>query len=332
MNQDRPQINQITGLAQQAMSLLAALSAALLMLSGCGSGQDRPKLVPLRIFYGSGFAPIIDALRAEVERDLHLHILGEPSGSQAACRKVTDLQRDCDLLILSDSELVASHLAGVCSWRLDFATDEVVLGISPRAPAPSEAETDWTRVLLRPDVRLGRVNENLAPIGYRTLMVWQLRETQGMPGLADRLRNKCTVVVDDVSTLAALLKAADLDYAFIHRSTAVAWDIRHVELDRRINLGDPNVDYSAAVVTYERLKAGAKELVTVHGGPVCWTLTFPDRNQNPQPALAFMRFLLTQKCDVLERHGLRPLRPPLFYGPADRFPGDDWAHHAGSLK
>ncbi|HOX05440.1 MAG TPA: substrate-binding domain-containing protein [Planctomycetota bacterium] len=306
------------------------LAAAVLLLAGCGSEAPPAKV---RLFHAAGFTPVLDALRADAgARNFELE--AEGSGSQMACRKITELGRRCDLVVLADRELVAEMLGGVCSWRLDFATDEMVLAVGARAPNSELAERDWPAALLADGVRLGRADENLAPVGYRTLLVWKLREAHGGPaGLADRLRARCTKVLDDVGRLIPLLQNGEIDYAFVYRSTCIAQGVRFIALDKAVNLGSADVDYSGAQVTFEKLRAGAKETVTVRGEPICWTLTIPDGATGAQAAGRFASWLLAEKADVLKRNGLRPLSPALLYGPAEKAgPFGSLARRAGDLK
>ena len=252
-----------------------------------------------------------DAARTE----LGIRLLTEPSGSQVACRKLTELKRDCDLIMVADNSLVAELLGERCSWRLDFARDEVVLGVGVRAPWASEAEEDWVSVLRKPEVRLGRVDENQGPIGYRAVFVWQLQEQLGSPGLYDALMKKCEKVVDHVTRLTPLLKTGEIDYAFVYRSICVAHDIRFIELDRRINLGTEEVDYSRATIALR--KAGGGNL-TVKGGPIMWALSIPDRGADAKTAREFIAWSLA-RGDALRRHGFRPLDTPRYFGPAEGF-------------
>lgn len=308
----------------RALLLLAALAA------GCGCEGDQARR--LRLFHASGLTPVVEALREPVRRELGIEILAEASGSQTACRKLTELGRECDLLMLADRALVRTLLAGAASWRLDFATDEVVLAVGARAPDPDLAERDPFAVLDKEGVRLGRVSEHTGPIGYRTLLVWKLQEARGVKGLFDRLLAKRGPIVDHVSQLAPLLKTGEIDYAFLYRSTALAHDIRHVRLDEAVNLGSPDRDYSGAAVQYRRHRTGGEESLTVAGEPVVWTLTVPDRGADAGLSAAFVRHFLAQRA-VLERHGFRPLARPLFHGPAGAHaPFADVAGRAGDLE
>ena len=304
--------------------------ALLACLIGCGK---EPDVHPLRVFHAAGLTPVLEAVREDCRADLGIELLAEGSGSQVACRKVSELGRECDLVMVADAGLIGQLLANDCSWRLDFASDEVVLGVGIRAPNADLAERDWPAALLEPGVRLGRVDENQGPIGYRALLVWKLRELQGMPGLYDQLLAQTVMVVDDVSRLTPLLRSGELDYGFVYRSICIAQDVRSIELDPNINLGSPDVDYAAATVTYRKLKAGKPEDVVVHGALVTWALSIPDEGAHEALARQFVDYLLRRKADVLDANGFRPIRPARFYGPSGRL-GDfgGFAEHAGDLQ
>jgi len=287
-------------------------------LLGCG---ERPQVQQLRIFHAAGLTPVLEAVREDCRTRLGIELLTEGSGSQVACRKVSELGRDGDLVMVADAALIGRLLAGHCSWRLEFASDEVVLGVGVRAPNADLAEEDWTQALLAPGVRIGRVDENQGPIGYRALLVWKLREMQGVPGLSEELLARTAMVVDDVGRLTPLLRSGELDYGFVYRSICIAQDVRYVELDPSINLGSPDADYSAATVTYRKLKSGAPEDVVVRGAPVTWTLSSPDRYANEPLARRVIEYLLREQADVLALNGFRPIEPARFYGPRDRLGG-----------
>ena len=315
----------------RTLRTLPLLVAALLALTaGC---KKRAEERELRVFHASGLTPVLDAVRDDARERLGLSLLTEASGSQVACRKVTELGRPCDLVMLADGALVAELLAGVCSWRLDFATDEMVLGVGMRAPHADEAEEDWTAVLARPDVRLARVDENQGPVGYCTLLVWKLQEQRGAAGLSERLRARCKVVVEHVSRLTPLLKSGEVDYAFVYRSICLAHDVRYVELDAAINLGSEDVDYSGASVTYRKLGAGDAPNVTMTGAPIVWSLSIPDAGADTASAMRFVRYMLRDRLEVLERNGMRPMKEPAFYGSRTAFaPFAGFSRYGGALR
>lgn len=299
-------------------------------LAGCGKKSADP--ADVRLSHAAGLTPVVEALR-EPCKALGLKLLTEGSGSQVACRKLTELHRPCDVILLADSDLVASMLKGSCSWRLDFASDQMVLAVGARAPEISRAEQEWPPVLLLENVRLGRANENTSPIGYRTLLVWKLEERRRGTPLYDRLVAKAEKVVDDVERLTPLLKNGELDYAFTYRSTCIAHDIRYIELDKSVNLGSPEGDYSTAEVQFKRLSSGAAERVTVKGAPILWTLSIPDQGADEAAALKFVRCLLGAQTELLARNGFAPMAHPRFYGPKETYAAvQGMAEYAGELR
>lgn len=306
--------------------VVVILCCVLAIGSNAHAAQD------LRIFHAAGLTPVIDAMR-EPCRAAGLNLLPEGSGSQVACRKLTELNRSCDVIMLADSDLVVALLKRSCSWRLDFANDQMALAAGVRAPEVSRAEEDWPAVLLKENARLGRASEHTSPIGYRTLLVWKLEERRRGAPIYDRLVAKADKVVDDVERLAPLLKNGELDYAFVYRSTCIAHDMRYIELDPAVNLGDPARDYSAAEVQFRKPKSGQAEIVTVKGAPICLTLSIPDRGADQAAALKFVQMLLGPQAGLLERNGFFPLPKPRFYGPKEKFsPFEKTAEYAGDLR
>ena len=317
----------VDGRALVSQILSIVIVVPVLTICACSrSHEERTDAIPLRIFHASGLTPFIEDIREDCERELGLRLLAEASGSQVACRKVSELGRECDVLMLADDSLVAKLLHEKCSWRIDFATDEIVLGVGTRAPSVEQAEKDWVSVVSDPATRIARVDENQGPIGYRTLLVWKLQETLGAPDLHRKLLAKCNQVVDHASLLTPLLKSGEVDYAFLYRSLCTASDIRFIELDRRVNLGDVQTDYSTARITFRTLKAGSSEKIIVHGSPVMWTLTIPDEVKR-KDGIRFVRYLLESARAELENNGFTPLKEPHFYGERE-----DYEHFAGLAR
>lgn len=310
--------------------IAAGLVALACLAAGCRA-RDAGRGRELVVFHASNLTALMEAMRPAALEEHGILLYLEPSGSQVACRKLTELNRACDLLVLADAGLVRSMLAGHADWRIDFAADEMVLAVGARAPAPDEAERDWVSVLTRPEARLGRVDENLGPTGYRTLLTWQLQEAvSGPEGLFDHLLGKTDKVVDHVTRLAPLLRKGEIDYGFVYRSLCHAWDLRYIRLDRRVNLGDPTVDYSGARVTFTGPVAGRE--ITVAGAAIAHTLTIPNTSREPGAALDFARLLLTEGRREMAALGYRPLERALFYGRReDHGPFEEFSDYAGEL-
>jgi molybdate/tungstate transport system substrate-binding protein len=200
-----------------------------------------------------------------------------------------------------------------------------------RAKRTDEAEKDWVPVMLDENIRLGRVDENLGPIGYRTLLVWALKEKMGHPGLAESLRERTDKVVDHVAQLATELKAGSLDYGFLYRTTCLKNDIRFIKLDDRINLGSPEMDYSGVEVSFTNTQSGRKEAVTVKGSHITYGLTIPTNAPNRDKAIEMVRYLLAENRDVFDVKGFTFFKPR-FYGTREDFkPFESFADYAGEF-
>ncbi|MCX7704205.1 MAG: substrate-binding domain-containing protein [Planctomycetota bacterium] len=284
------------------------------------------------MFYAPCYSPIFDGLRDECEKVLGVRIVSETDGSLMLCRKVSELGKECDLLMVSDSEVLKEVAGGWCRWRLDFASDEVVIGVGVRARRVDEAERDWVSVLVSGDVRFGRVDENLGPAGYRTLLVWALEERRrGVSGLALRLKERCVTVVEDAGRLAALLKVGGIDYGFLYRTLCLEYDIRYIELDRKVNLGSQDEDYGGVEVSFKKLKAGEEQIVRVKGSAITYGLTVPEGARNREKAIALIKYLLTERRESFISKGYRFFKPR-FYGTREeyeRFAG--FAEYAGEF-
>ena len=281
------------------------------------------------VFLAACFSTLMDEISKGVEEDINLKIRPEISGSQVVCRKVTEMGRDCDLMMVADHGLFKMIASSHVSWRIDFAHDEVVLGVGIRAKMVDQAEVDWVSVLRNDNIRLGRVNENLGPIGYRTLLVWKLKEMSGYPDLTEQLKGKSEKVLDHVLHLATLLKAGDLDYGFLYRSTCVEHDIRFIPLDNGINLGTADVDYTSTQVTIKTHKSGKDSVITVKGSPITYSLAIPISANNRKQAIALIRYIFTMHQS--DAFGYRFFRPRFFGSENDFAHFKDVTTYAGTF-
>ncbi len=294
-----------------AIKILLLILSIMILIS-CESRKNR-----LIIFYAPFFEPVFNALNAGSCIDPKLQIAKESGGNQILCRKINDLGRECDLAILAESSLFNKLLSRQTSWKIDFACDEMVLGVGIRANFVDDAESNWAETLMNKSVTLGRVNESTGPVGFRTLILWKLKEKQGFPGLSGELENKCTKITDDVGNLASLLKNGTIDYAFLYRTTCLAHDIRYIRLDDSINLGDPSGDYSSIKIELNNHKDSNDGSYTVYGTPITYSLSIMNNAANRDNAVEYIKCILKNK-KILEDLGYRAIKPR-FYGSTDQY-------------
>lgn len=297
------------------------------MLAACACTDSR---TPVLVFHAASLSRVLGELEPALEAQLaDVDLRCEPSGSQAAARKVAELRRPADLVLVADWRLIPRIMQPEhADWLVQFASNEIVLAHAEHSRYTDEVSaSNWPQLLTRPDVRLGRADEHTAPIGFQTLQVWALAErayssdVQAGPGLAERLAARCAArhVVPDVAELVSLLESRAVDYIFVFRSLAEEHRLKVVRLPDAINLADPQreADYARARVPV-RLRSRA-EPVELAGAPVIYALTVPRRAPHREHALRSARFMLGEKGrEVLSRSGFRILdaRPV----PAERVP------------
>ena len=164
----------------------------------------------------------------------------EPSGSQAAARKVTDLNKPCDIMASADFKVIDKMLIpAYADWNIRFATNQMVLCYTDKSRHASEISAEnWYEVLQKKDVVWGHSDPNLDPCGYRSLMVLQLAEKHyGIPGLNDKLlANRPQENVRPKSVeLISLLQSANMGYALFPQLTVannITYGLRYRRHDR----------------------------------------------------------------------------------------------------
>lgn len=280
------------------------------------------------VFYAATFSNMMESIKTENQDFL---LKTEVSGSQMAIRKITELGREADIVMSADKDLFKTIGGETFRSRIDFARDEIVLGVGLRATQVDAAEANWVDVLKSPDVTLARVDENLGPIGYRTLLTWQLKEKLGYKGLEQLLKDKTEKVVDHVSSIAALLKAGDVDYGFLYKSTALKNDIRYIKLEKEINLGSPDIDYSNAQTTFIKIESGKQKTVTAKGEAIICSLSIVNECPNKENAILFIKQWLKKYSNKLQEHGFTEMTP-MFYGEEkDYVPMSEFVKYGGEF-
>jgi molybdate/tungstate transport system substrate-binding protein len=219
----------------------------------------------------------------------------EHGGSLELARRITELNRVPDLIVLADQEVFPDLLMGAhASWYVRFARNRMVVAFTNRSRHAAEmSPSSWWKVLLRPEVKLGRTDAELAPAGYRALITYRLAEWYyHEPGLAARLeaRTPPGLVRGNAAELAALLETGELDYIVEYESLARSHHFRSVALPAEIDLGDAShaAAYARARV---RVRRGG-DSVTVAGAPILYGATVPRHAPHPAAGVRFLAFLL----------------------------------------
>ena len=220
----------------------------------------------------------------------------ESGASLEHVRKVTELHRIPDLLLLADAEVIPQLLVPTyATWYAEFARNRLVIAFTPRSKHANEINaSNWMTILQRHDVEVGRTDPNLAPVGYRTLLMLQLAERfYKRTGLAASLVRNAPDrnVRSNAAELAALLATGELDYIYDYQSVAEANGFRFITLPPQIDLGDAKRagEYAAASVKIRGSAPGKS--VTMRGQPILYGVTIPAGAPHPAVAKRFLDFL-----------------------------------------
>jgi len=247
----------------------------------------------------------------------------ESGGTLLLIRKITELNQLPDVVFVADSLAIKNKLIPeYADWYIKFYEDRIVLAYSERSKYTNEINSrNWYNILLRKDVRYGYANPNLAPVGYRTLMSWQLaglyyNEKIGQMSIYDSLKNSCPKenILPDVAELLNLLESLSLDYAFVYESTAKQHNLKYVRLPEEIDLGNDELSdlYKQAKVELSTGKKTQKEILT--GSPITFGLTILKGATNSKGAVEFVKFFLGPAGrKILDSNYQTMLNPPLAY-------------------
>jgi molybdate/tungstate transport system substrate-binding protein len=293
----------------RVLCLLCVLGISL----GC-----KPRTTEVIVFYASSLSAVLgDAAEAFQKENPQLRLRLEPSGSQVAARKVAELGMRADIVAVADAGLIPKMMIPAhAAWSAVFATNEIVLAHKDHSKFTDEVKADnWPEILLRQGVRLGRADPDTAPIGYQTLMVWQLAEASGAygptgAGLAAKLAAQCSRdhVTHDEAELLTLLESRAVDYAFLFRSTAEDHHLKILSLPPEINLSRQDLAARYAATSVEvRMKQGQGN-ARLTGTAVTYGLTIPANAPHAEAAVRFVAFLFGDHGRrLLERRGFHPL-------------------------
>ncbi|MEP6731997.1 MAG: extracellular solute-binding protein [bacterium] len=283
-------------------------TGALLLASACSTASDGKTSAGRDTVVVYGAASLTGAMRAALDsfsRRTGAVVSEEHGGSLELARRIIDLRRVPDVIALADQEVFPELLVpDAMSWYAAFARNRMVVAYTDRSRYAADVTPDtWRRIVLRPDVLLGRTDPAIAPAGYRTLLMYKLAERfYKEAGLAAKLEAKtpASLVRGNAAELAALLTAGELDYIIEYESLARAQKLKFVPLPSEIDLGDPARAQSYAEVSV-RVSNG-HDSVTRRGAPILYGVSVPRAAPHAASGVRFVDFLLgTDGRAILQR-------------------------------
>jgi molybdate/tungstate transport system substrate-binding protein len=300
-------MNSIIPLQKRIFVLLVLFA----IFSFSGFGQNKMQLSgDLVVFHAGSLSVPLKEIAAEFKK-LHpkVNIMMEAGGSVASARKITDLDKQCDIMASADYAVIDKMLIPkFADYNIKFASNELCIVYTQKSRYASQINANnWMDILLKSDVAFGRSDPNSDPCGYRTEMTLQLAEKHyKKPGLYSKFTAKDKAFMRPKETdLLALIETNTIDYIFLYRSVAVQHKLKYLILPDAINLKNPEftTQYSAAKVEINGSKPGEKQSMT--GEPMIYSFTILRNAPNKAVAIAFAEFLLQKEKGqaIMARNG-----------------------------
>jgi len=282
------------------------------LISFAMSAQQKSNLNSgdLIIFHAGSLAVPLKEIAAEFNKEYpNVKILLESAGSVASARKITDLNRPCDILASSDYGVIDNMLIPkYADWNIKFVSNELSIVYHEKSRMASQINSkNWYDILMNKEVAFGRADPNSDPCGYRTILSLELAEKYyKKPGLAKLISDKDQNYMRPKEVdLVALLESESIDYVFLYRSVAIQHNLKYITLPDEINLKNMGMTakYATATTEINGKEPGKKE--TVKGEPMVYSVTMLRDAPNKPAAIAFLKFLLSKDkgMKIMEKDG-----------------------------
>ncbi|MCF7790782.1 MAG: tungstate ABC transporter substrate-binding protein WtpA [Victivallales bacterium] len=295
--------------------LLLCLTLLLIAVSGCTNKQSKTSENKIIVFHaGSLSVPLLKLKQAYKKVNSDTDIILEAGGSRACARKITDLNKKCDLMVSADYKVIYNLLIPkYAQWNIKFATNELSVVYNKKSRYSEKINTEnWYKILKKQDVTCGASNPNHDPCGYRTILLLKLSSIfYKDPELYSAISSKKKMIIRPKETdLISLLNTGVIDYMFIYKSVAVQHKMKYVKLPEQINLGSPEYSdfYKKATIKISGKTPGS--FITQTGAPIVYGLTIPENAPDKKAAIKFLNFMLSEKgLNIIKNCGQKPIVP-----------------------
>ncbi|MGM0372162.1 MAG: extracellular solute-binding protein [Halobacteriota archaeon] len=272
-------------------------AAGLGTLAGCLGGRS-----DVSVLSAGSLATLFEDTIGPAFGDAHEYgYRGEFHGSNAVMRMVLDEQKQPDVIVSADAELLRTRLPDdVAPWDVVFGSNALVIAYGPETTVGERLEADepWHEVLSEADAEIARSDPDLDPLGYRALQLFDLAEQYyDRDGLAAALTENLVIDPQEAHILARI-EAQERAAAIVYKNMAVDHDLPYVELPSKLDFSNPEHAEYYAQATYT-----TEDGTTVEGAPVLYNATVPSTAPNPEAGRAFLRFLLSNP-EMLTENGL----------------------------
>ena len=289
------------------------LSFTTLLFNSCSNSNHKNQEVI--IFHaGSLSVPLHIIADSFMVKNPTVSVLLEGAGSRQCARKITDLNKPCDIIASADYTVIEDLLIpDFTKWYISFASNEMCLAYTQKSRLHEKiSDNNWFNILLNDSIIYGRSNPDLDPCGYRTILTLRLaniyyRNLNLSNKILEKDRNYIRPKEVD---LLSLLESNTIDYIFIYRSVAEQHGLSYLILPDEINLkkDDKKDFYKKAKVQISGKKQG--ETIIKHGEPMVYALSILKDAPNKALANKFLQYMLSPKgLEILRSCGQPTIIP-----------------------
>lgn len=295
-------------------SIFTLIVASLFLLS---CNQNKKESEELIIFHAGSLSVPFKQMKEQFEKENPgVEIFLESAGSVQSARKITDLNKDCDIMASADYTVIDKMLIpDFAQWNIQFAGNEMAIVYHKESKYSDEINAqNWHEVMLRDDVIFGRSDPNSDPCGYRAILTIQLAEDYyTIPGFTKKMMNKDNEYIRPKEVdLLALLESNTIDYIFLYRSVAQQHGLNYLTLPDSVNLKKPELAdyYKLADTEIVGNTPGSK--IKVYGEPMVYGITILENAPNKELATKFVQYIFSGKgAKIMEQNG-QPLITPSY--------------------
>lgn len=254
---------------------------AAFFITSCGNSNkniDRDKAIgpelkgQLTIFHAGSLSYPVKAICDSFKlRHPQVKFLTEAAGSKDCARKISDLNKKCDIMLSADYKVIDNLLIPEwADWNLRFAANEMAIVYTEKSKFAHEITKDnWYEILLRKEVLFGRSDPESDPCGVRSVMTMLLaQDYYKVPGLAKKMLAKDNNYIRPKETdLIALLETRALDYIFLYHSVAQQHNLKFLLLPDEINMKNDELADLYVTVSVETTGKKPGEKIIEKGAP-----------------------------------------------------------------
>jgi len=285
---------------------ILVILATTLFLFSCNSKKKNNEII---IFHAGSLSVPFKQIKEQFEKENpDIDVFLESAGSVKCARKITDLNKPCDIMASADYKVIDNMLIPkYTDWNIRFAGNEMAIVYHDESKYADEINAqNWHQILMRDDVIYGRSDPHSDPCGYRAILTTQLAENYyNIPSLSEKILVKDNEYIRPKEVdLLALLESNTIDYIFLYRSVAQQHELNYLILPDSINLKNPELaDYYKNAST-EITGKEPGTTITVTGEPMIYGITMLNEAPNKNLALKFVEFIFSETgAKIMEQNG-----------------------------